>query len=193
MRVTSTGLPDLGLKSVTEVWRVWHVTHASRFVTEIHNMRHQWSLTALSIWQLEVLWCRWRGWWTAKVLNFTFHTMMTRWHMEYWLSKSLPLGGWWKVTPSIPSCYWYLSESKEIQKIWEHIQCFHPNNGMACVGNPLLGVAMLGAFAAPKLFTQCFEYLMTLLWGWAWALPSSASSLGSWLLSEQHPNKIKLN
>ncbi len=32
-RVTSTGLPDLGLKSVTEVWRVWHVTHMLWFMT----------------------------------------------------------------------------------------------------------------------------------------------------------------
>ncbi len=32
--VTSTVLPHMGLKSVTEAWRVWHVTQPSRGVTE---------------------------------------------------------------------------------------------------------------------------------------------------------------
>ncbi len=31
---TSTVLPHMGLKSVTEAWRVWHVTQPSRGVTE---------------------------------------------------------------------------------------------------------------------------------------------------------------
>ena len=54
MRVTSMGLPDLGLKSVTEVWRVWHVTHASRFVTmasnAIQTLQHTSSLPEVHQW-----------------------------------------------------------------------------------------------------------------------------------------------
>ena len=128
-----------------------------------------------------------------QTLHFTLWWPEGTWSTD--LSKSLPLGGWWKVTLSIPSYYWYLSESKEIQKIWEHIPVLLPKQWqpccwLACVGNPLQGGGSnVGCIC-------CTKALHTMLWishgtsvRLGWALSSSASSLGSWLLSEQHPNK----